>query len=206
MTLYLVTDRQWLKSGHSLATAVETALQHGVTCVQLREKDTPYREFLQLAQELKPVCEKYGVPFIINDNVEIALAVDADGVHIGQSDMAIAQARQLLGKDKIIGISAHNVTEALKAVADGVDYIGCGAVFGSATKTDASFLGVDGLADICRRVSIPVVAIGGISRENTPQLAGTGVDGIAVVSAVLAQDDISAATENMLALVKKIKE
>lgn len=206
MTLYLVTDRRWLKKGEKLADAVETALKNGVTCVQLREKNASYREFLSLAMELKAVCRKYGVPFIVNDNVEIAAAVDADGVHIGQGDMSIAQARALLGYNKIIGTSAHNVTEALKAVADGADYIGCGAVFGSETKTDATFLGVDGLGKICRRVNIPVVAIGGITAENTPLLAGTGTDGIAVVSAILAQQDVDHATQTMLTLARKIKE
>lgn len=206
MTLYLVTDRRWLKKGEKLADTVEATLKNGVTCVQLREKNASYREFLSLAMELKPVCRKYGVPFIINDNVEIAAAADADGVHIGQGDMSIAQARALLGHNKIIGTSAHNVTEALKAVADGADYIGCGAVFGSETKTDATFLGVEGLGKICRRVNIPVVAIGGITAENTTLLAGTGTDGIAVVSAILAQQDIARATQTMLTLARKIKE
>ena len=205
MTLYLVTDRQWLKKGEKLADAVETAVKNGVTCVQLREKSATYAEFLSLAEELKPVCKKYGVPFIINDNVEIALAVDADGVHIGQDDMTVPMARKLLGENKIIGTSAHNVIEAVKAKADGADYIGCGAVFGSRTKTDAGFLGVEGLKEICRQTDLPVVAIGGISRENVPFLADTGVDGIAVVSAILAETDIAAATAGMLKLVRKIK-
>ena len=205
MTLYLVTDRQWLKDGENLADAVETAVKNGVTCVQLREKSATYAEFLSLAEELKPVCKKYSVPFIINDNVEIALAVDADGVHIGQDDITVPMARKLLGENKIIGTSAHNVAEAVKAKADGADYIGCGAVFGSQTKTDAGFLGVEGLKEICRQTDLPVVAIGGISRENVPFLADTGVDGVAVVSAILAETDIAAATAGMLKLVRKIK-
>ncbi len=204
MLLYLVTDRQWLKDGETLARAVETALQNGVTCLQLREKTADFTEFLQLAKELKPVCKKYNVPFIINDNVNVALAVDADGVHIGQDDMGVKKRREILGPDKIIGTSAHNVQEALQAVEDGVDYIGCGAVFGSATKTDAGYLGVEGLKEICNAVNIPVVAIGGINRNNVSQMADTGADGAAVVSRILARRDIAAATKNMLQKTKSI--
>ncbi len=204
MQLYLVTDRKWLKPGQTLARAVETALQNGVTCLQLREKQADYEEFLQLAKDIKPICKKYNVPFIINDNVDIALAVDADGVHIGQDDMGVKKRRGILGPDKIIGTSTHNTAEALQAVADGADYIGCGAVFGSGTKTDASFLGIDGLKEICRAVDIPTVAIGGITAENISDLKGTGADGVAVVSAILAQEDIAAATKRLYKLSKEL--
>lgn len=204
--LYLVTDRRWLKSGESLAEVVETALKNGVTCVQLREKEADYAEFFRLAKELKPVCQKYGVPFIINDNVDIALAVDADGVHVGQDDTAVTAARRLLGENKIIGTSVHNLAEAHKAVADGADYIGCGAVFGSSTKTDAGFLGLKAFGEICKAVNIPVVAIGGICKENILQLSGTGTGGVAVVSAILAQSDKAQATQQLLSLAKQITE
>ncbi len=197
LKLYLVTDRKWLKPGESLPQVVEAAVKSGVTCVQLREKRAEEKEFLQLAFELKDVCKKYNVPFIINDNVEVALAIDADGVHIGQSDMALARRRALLGPDKIIGTSAHNVAEALQAAADGADYIGCGAVFGSQTKTDAGFLGVDRLKEIRHHTAIPMVAIGGITAKNLPQLYKSGIDGVAVVSRILAENDIAQATKQL---------
>jgi len=206
MLLYLVTDRSWLKPGETLAQHVRTAIENGVTMVQLREKGTAYDEFRTLALEILPVCRQYGVPFIINDNVRLAQETDADGVHVGQSDMALKKAREILGPGKIIGTSAHNVQEAMKAQAEGADYIGCGAVFGSETKTDAGYMGVRVLADICTTVNIPVVAIGGISRGNVLQLAGTGTDGIAVVSAILAQPDKAQATQAMLTLAKKITD
>jgi len=206
MLLYAVTDRQWLKDGESLADAVEAVLKGGATCLQLREKDAGYEEFLALALSLKPVCKKYNVPFIINDNVAIAKAVDADGVHIGQGDMSIASAREILGKEKIIGTSAHNVAEAVKAAEDGADYIGCGAVFGSDTKTDASFLGTKGLAEICEICPLPVVAIGGINKSNILQLKNSGTDGVALVSALFRPRDKTKATANMLAMAKQITE
>lgn len=204
MLLYAVTDRQWLKEGESLADAVEAVLKGGATCVQLREKSADDREFLSLALSLKPICQKYNVPFIINDNVAVAKATDADGVHIGQDDMTISDARKILGDSKIIGTSAHNVAEAMKAMADGADYIGCGAVFGSDTKNDATFLGVEGLKAICDSCSLPTVAIGGINGENIFQLKGTGVDGVALVSALFAPSDKTKATAAMLAMAKEI--
>ena len=206
MLLYAVTDRRWLKEGESLADAVKAVLKGGATCLQLREKDATYEEFLSLALSLKPICKKYNVPFIINDNVQVAKAVDADGVHIGQDDMTIETARAILGSDKIIGTSAHNVAEAIKAVADGADYIGCGAVFGSATKTDASFLGVEGLAEICTVCPLPVVAIGGINKNNSMQLKHSGTDGVALVSALFSPQDKTKATARMLAMAKEITE
>ena len=206
LLLYAVTDRQWLKNGESLADAVEAVLKGGATCIQLREKNSDDKEFLALAKSLKPICQKYNVPFIINDNVAVAKSVDADGVHIGQDDMTISQARAILGPDKIIGTSAHNVAEAMKAVADKADYIGCGAVFGSGTKTDASYLGVDGLKAICDVCLLPVVAIGGIDSNNIHLLKHSGVDGVALVSALFAPPDKTKATADILAMAKEITE
>lgn len=206
MLLYAVTDRQWLTDGETLASAVDAVLKGGATCVQLREKDVTDEQFIKLAEALKPICHKYNVPFIINDNVSVAKAVDADGVHIGQDDMTISQARAILGPDKIIGTSAHNVAEAIKAVADGADYIGCGAVFGSGTKTDASYLGVDGLKAICDVCPLPVVAIGGINKDNIHLLKHSGTDGVALVSALFSPSDKTKATAEMLAMAKEITE
>jgi len=196
MLLYAVTERSWLGEG-SLAEVVERLLIGGVTCVQLREKNLSHEEFVAQGLELKAICEKFCVPFIINDNIQVALEVDADGVHIGQADMQIQCARELLGSDKIIGISAHNVSEAVAAWEQGVDYLGCGAVFGSSTKTDVTTLDHQVLTDICKEVPLPVVAIGGIDERNGGQLAGIGVDGIAVISALFAKADKVAAAREM---------
>ena len=191
MRLYAVTDRSWT-GRQSLAQQVEAALKGGVTCVQLREKALSEEAFLAEALEIRELCSRYGVPFIINDNVDIAIACKADGVHVGQEDMAAAKVRQRVGDDMIIGVSAHTVAEALEAVKHGADYLGSGAVFGSATKTNVQPMSRQTLADICAAVDIPVVAIGGITRENRPRLAGTGVDGVALVSAIFAAEDIEA--------------
>ena len=191
MRLYAVTDRSWT-GRQSLAQQVEAALKGGVTCVQLREKALSEEAFLAEALEIRELCSRYGVPFIINDNVDIAIACKADGVHVGQEDMAAAKVRQRVGSRMIIGVSAHSVEEALEAVKHGADYLGSGAVFGSATKTNVQPMSRQTLADICAAVDIPVVAIGGISKENLPRLAGTGVDGVALVSAIFAAEDIEA--------------
>ena len=191
MRLYAVTDRSWT-GRQSLAQQVEAALKGGVTCVQLREKALSQEAFLSEALEIRELCSRYGVPFIINDNVDIAIACKADGVHVGQEDMAAAKVRQRVGSHMIIGVSAHSVEEALEAVKHGADYLGSGAVFGSATKTNVQPMSRQTLADICAAVDIPVVAIGGITRENLPRLAGTGVDGVALVSAIFAAEDIEA--------------
>ena len=196
MLLYAVTERSWLGEG-SLAEVVERLLIGGVTCVQLREKNLSHEEFVAQGLELKAVCEKFCVPFIINDNIQVALEVGADGVHIGQADMQIQCARELFGPDKIIGTSAHNVSEAVAAWEQGVDYLGCGAVFGSSTKTDVTALDHQILADICKEVPLPVVAIGGIDERNGGQLAGLGVDGVAVISALFAKADKVAAAREM---------
>ena len=203
MLVYAVTDRAWLK-GESLKDQVEKALKGGVTFVQLREKNLDRRLFLEEAATIKELCDSFHVPFVINDDVEIALASGADGVHVGQKDMDVKEARRRLGPGKIIGTSAHTVEEALAAEAAGADYLGCGAVFGSTTKTDAGRLALAELQKICRAVRIPVVAIGGISRDNLPQLAGCGVDGVAVISALFAAVDKARATREMRALADQV--
>ncbi|MCR5756653.1 MAG: thiamine phosphate synthase [Selenomonas sp.] len=196
LALYAVTDRRWLK-GASLASAVEKALQGGITCLQLREKNLPYEELLATAQQLKKLCQQYHVPFIIDDNLEIALACDADGLHIGQKDMPAAQARKLLGPNKILGVSAQTVEQAITACRDGADYLGVGAVFPTGTKTDAVVVSPSTLKAITTAVDIPVVAIGGITAANISQLQNTGIAGAAVVSAIFAQKNIQRAVADL---------
>ena len=203
MLLYAVTDRSWLH-GQSLVYAVEEVLAGGATMLQLREKHLEHRNFLAQAQELLPLCRKYHVPLIINDDVQVALESGADGVHVGQSDMAVQAARSILGPDKIIGASAHNASEALAAVAAGADYLGCGAVFGSTTKADAGLLSLNTLREIRAAVRVPIVAIGGINRQNIARLAGSGVDGVALISALFAAPDKRAAAQQMLEQSLKI--
>ncbi len=197
MRLYAVTDRHWLGE-HTLCQQVEAALQGGVTCVQLREKHLPDQELLALAKDLAPLCRRYGVPFIVNDRPDIALAVGADGVHLGQEDLQIAKARAAVGNRLLIGASAHTVEEALEARRQGADYLGVGAVFATGTKTNVTEMPRETLRAICRAVDIPVVAIGGITKDNLHLLSGTGIDGIAVVSAIFAQPDCRAAAEELL--------
>ena len=204
MRLYAVTDRSWL-NGQTLYEQVEQALKGGVTLVQLREKGLEAEQFLQEARQIQQLCRRFGVPLIINDSIEVALAVDADGVHLGQDDANAAQARQLLGKDKIIGVSAHNVQEALQAVQDGADYLGSGAVFGSGTKTNVSTLPMQTLREICSAVPIPVVAIGGITEQNLQQLSGSGIAGAAVVSAIFAQENIEEAAIRLRGLLSQMQ-
>ena len=199
LLLYAVTDRAWV-GRQSLYEQVESALRGGATMVQLREKQLDAEGILREARELAHLCKQYGVPFILNDNVDLALACGADGVHVGQDDLAAAEARRKLGPDKIVGVSAHNVAEALAAVRDGADYLGSGAVFGSTTKTNVHALPHETLREICRAVDIPVVAIGGITKDNLPQLAGTGIDGVALVSAIFAAPDIEAECRALRAL------
>lgn len=201
--LYAITDRSWL-NGRTLYEQVEDALRGGVTFLQLREKHLSYDEYLEEAREIKALCDKYNVPLIINDNVDIALAVDASGVHVGQSDMEARKARAKLGPDKIIGVSAHNVEEALTAVESGADYLGTGAVFGSGTKEDANKISHDVVRDICKAVDIPVVGIGGITEDNLMELKGTGIDGVAVISAIFARADITAAAKNLKKLTTEM--
>lgn len=198
LMLYAVTDRRWLKPGERLAGPVEELLRAGVTCVQLREKNADDAFFLAEAKELKDLCAGYKVPLIINDRPDIARAAGADGVHVGTSDMGIEKARACLGEDFIIGASAHNVQEALAAQAAGADYLGCGAVFGSMTKTDAFILSREELKAICQAVEIPVAAIGGIHGGNIGELAGIGVAGAAVISALFAKEDKTLAVRELL--------
>lgn len=203
MLLYAVTDRSWL-NGQTLEAVVETMLQAGVTLVQLREKNQDYDELVRQAVKLKKVCRKYSVPLIINDNVQAVLDADADGVHIGQDDLQLGEARQILGSERIIGTSAHNVQEAVAAWQNGADYLGCGAVFGSETKNNVTVLDHRELARICRAVPLPVAAIGGINEKNARTLKGTGIDGIAVISALFAKEDKTAAVREMLELSREI--
>ena len=193
LLLYAVTDRSWL-NGATLEQQVEQVLKGGATFIQLREKELDQQHFLDEAKKIQKLCKKYQVPFIINDNVEIALAIDADGVHVGQSDMEAGDVRKKLGPDKIIGVSARTVEQSVLAEKRGADYLGVGAVFPTGTKTDAREVSHETLKEICEAVSIPVVAIGGISKKNVSELAGSGICGIAVVSALFAQPDIEAAT------------
>lgn len=189
MLLYAVTDRAWVGK-QSLYEQVEAALKGGVTCVQLREKELKEDEFLEEAVAISALCKQYGVPLFINDNVEIAVKCHADGIHVGQEDMEAAQVRQRVGDDMMIGVSVHSVAEALEAVRNGADCLGVGAMFATSTKTDVDVLPKETLRDICAAVDIPVVAIGGIGTSNISQLAGTGVDGVALVSAIFAAEDI----------------
>lgn len=203
MLLYAVTDRYWL-NGARLYDKVEETLQGGATFIQLREKNLDEEEFLNEAIEIKELCKKYNVPFVINDNVDIALKMDADGVHVGQSDMEAGNVRQILGDNKIIGVSAQTVEQALLAQEQGADYLGVGAVFPTGSKDDAIEVGPEMLRDICEAVDIPVVAIGGISKDNVSELAGSGIDGIAVISAIFGQKNLKAATEELKALTEKV--
>ena len=204
MRLYAVTDRSWLKPGQTLTAVCEDVLANGATFLQIREKDLDGASFEAEAAKLKNLCQKYRVPFVVNDSVEIALAIDADGVHVGQSDIQGRDLRGLLGADKILGISAGTVAEAIAAERAGADYIGVGAVFGTSTKRNARNLSVEKLKEITSAVSIPVVAIGGIHAGNMMTLAGSGVDGVAVVSAIFAAEDPGKAAARLLALTEEM--
>lgn len=203
MTLYAVTDRSWLGE-RTLAQVVEDVLKGGATFLQLREKELDREAILTEAREIQTIAARYHVPFVINDSVDIALACDADGVHVGQSDLMGRDVRALIGPDKILGITANTVELAMAAERAGADYIGAGAVFGTTTKHNAKNLSLDTLKAICQAVNIPVVAIGGISADNLPQLAGTGAAGAAVVSALFAQKDPEEAARRMRALADKM--
>ena len=212
MRVYAVTDRHWL-NGETLYSQVEKALEGGATFIQLREKKLDEESFLKEAIEIQKLCKKHHVPFVINDNVDIALKINADGVHVGQSDMEAGDVRAKLGKDKIIGVSAHTVEEALTAQKKGADYLGVGAVFPTSSKDDVSVLsaickaislGLETLKAICHAVSIPVVAIGGISQDNIDKLYGSGIDGVAVISAIFGQKDIKKATKELVCKTKKL--
>lgn len=196
LLLYAVTDRHWL-NGETLYSQVEKALKGGATFIQLREKKLDKGSFLEEAKEIQKLCKEYNVPFVINDNVEIAKKINADGVHVGQSDMEAQNVREILGDDKIIGVSAQTVEQALLAEKHGADYLGVGAVFKTGSKDDAEEVSHDELERICKAVSIPVIAIGGITHDNVKELAGRGIVGIAVISAIFAQKDIENATKEL---------
>ena len=204
MLLYAVTDRMWLKEGEKLTDVCKNVLEHGATFLQIREKDLDEGTFEQEAEELKGLCAQYHVPFVVNDSVEIAIDIDADGVHVGQSDMAAAKVRERVGEDMMIGVSAHTVQEALDAVAHGADCLGVGAAFATHTKEDVNVLPRQTLIDICNAVDVPVVAIGGIHKDNILQLRGTGVDGVALVSAIFSAKDIEAECRELKALSEQI--
>ena len=204
MRLYAVTDRTWVGK-QSLAGQVAAALRGGVTCVQLREKELE-EQFLREAEEIFSLCKGYRVPFFINDNVALALRCHADGVHVGQDDMDVAAVRRLVGQEMMIGVSVHTVEEARAAAEGGADYLGVGAMFATSTKTDASLVTKETLRAICDAVSIPVVAIGGINKSNLLELAGTGVDGVALVSAIFSAADIAAECRLLYGLSQEMAE
>lgn len=204
MLLYAVTDQMWLKEGETLPCVVEEVLKNGATFLQIREKDLAPDAFEAEAEKLKTLCAQHAVPFVVNDSVEIALQCDADGVHVGQSDIKGRDIRSIIGPDKILGISAGTVEEAIAAEKAGADYIGVGAIFGTSTKKNARSMTMERLKEIVSSVSIPVVAIGGISTENILQLCGSGVDGVAVVSAIFAAENPGKATANLLKLAKEV--
>lgn len=204
MLLYAVTNQMWLKDGETLTDVVESVLQNGATFLQIREKDLAEDAFEAEAERLKTLCAQHEVPFVVNDSVEIALQCDADGVHVGQSDIKGRDIRSIIGADKIFGISAGTVEEAVAAEKAGADYIGVGAVFPTGTKKNARSMTLEQLKEIVSSVSIPVVAIGGISAENILQLRGSGVDGVAVVSAIFAADAPGKATANLRKLAEEV--
>lgn len=194
--LYAVTDRHWLGE-ETLYDQVKKALDGGATFVQLREKKLDREDFLAEAKEIQKLCKEYGVPFVINDEVSIAKDIDADGVHVGQSDMEAMDVRKILGPDKILGVSAQTVEQAIIAEEHGADYLGVGAVFTTGSKDDADDVSHETLKAICEAVSIPVIAIGGITKDNVAELAGSGICGVAVISAIFGQKDIQKATEEL---------
>ncbi|MCI9017933.1 MAG: thiamine phosphate synthase [Lachnospiraceae bacterium] len=203
LRLYAVTDRTWTEK-QTLFQQVEAAVKGGATCVQLREKELDEAAFLQEAKEICALCRRYNVPFIVNDNVDIALACGADGVHVGQEDMAAGDVRCRAGKDIILGVTVHTVEEARQAVLNGADYLGLGAVFPTGTKTDAEQMPGDMLRAICDSVELPIVAIGGINRDNLFKLSGSGVDGVALVSAIFSAEDIEETCRELRALSEKM--
>ena len=203
MRLYAVTDRAWVGK-QTLYEQVEAALKGGVTCVQLREKELSEEDFLAEAKEIKALCSRYHVPFFINDNVDVAIKCQADGIHVGQEDMKASDVRAKVGDQMIIGVSAHSVEEAVEAVKNGADCLGVGAMFATSTKSDASVLPKETLRAICEAVDVPVVAIGGIGESNILELAGTGADGVALVSAIFGAADIEAQCRKLRALSEEM--
>lgn len=203
MQLYVVTDRSWL-DGRSLEDQVEEIAASGATFLQLREKHLSEEAFLKEALKIKEIAARHSIPFVINDNIEVALRAGADGVHVGQSDMQAKDVRRLIGEEKILGVSANTVEQAVKAQESGADYLGVGAVFSTSTKLDANDVSFETLRRICEAVTIPVVAIGGIGEANVLKLRGSGVHGIAVISAIFASPDVAAATRRLRALSEEM--
>lgn len=204
MLLYAVTDQSWLKENETLLDVVKEVLKNGATFLQIREKDLAEGDFEEEAKKLKDICREYKVPYVVNDNVDIAMHIDADGVHVGQSDIKGRNIRSMIGPDKILGISAGTVEEAIAAEKAGADYIGVGAVFVTSTKKNARNMSIDCLKEIVDSVNIPVVAIGGINAKNMMELAGSKIDGIAVVSAIFAAENPGDATKNLLIKAKEL--
>jgi len=199
MQLYVVTDRAWT-GNKTLYEQIKEALENGVTCVQLREKNLDEASFIEEAKKISVLCRQYNTPFIVNDNVNVAIASNADGIHIGQEDMGLKDVREIVGENMIIGISAHTVEEAKFAQENGADYIGIGAVFETSTKNDVDVIPYEKVKSICDAVDIPKVAIGGINAENILKLKGSGIDGVAVVSAIFGAKDIGKATKELYTL------
>lgn len=203
LRLYAVTDRTWL-NGRSLSDCVRESISGGATMIQLREKSLGYEAFKSQALEIQEICRENHIPFIVNDNVNLAAEISADGVHVGQEDMSASNVREIIGAGKILGVSVRTVKEAVTAEENGADYLGAGAVFHTGSKSDAVDITHGALREICRAVKIPVVAIGGINAGNISLLSGTGIDGVAVISAIFAQDDIRKASRNLRALSEKL--
>ncbi len=203
MLLYVVTDRTWL-GNNSLEIQIEKIINAGATFIQLREKNLSFDDFLKEAQKIKMITDKHKIPFVINDNVSVCIASHADGIHIGQSDMNAKDVRKLVGNDKILGVSVLTVEQAIEAQKNGADYLGVGAMFNTSTKQDADAVTYNTLLEICKAVSIPVVAIGGINGGNLLKLSGSGVDGVAVISAIFAQPNVENATKELLMISKKM--
>lgn len=203
LLLYAVTDRSWLGS-RKLTDQIALAAKGGVTMVQLREKNLDYDRFVDLGKEIKEIANSYGLPFVVNDDIDVAIGCGADGVHVGQQDARASVARKRIGIDKFLGVSVTTVKEAIEAESDGANYLGVGSVFPTTTKTDAADVDYDTLKEICNSVSIPVVAIGGINEDNILKLAGSGIDGVAVVSAIFAREDIEKASSSLKKLVQAL--
>ena len=205
MHLYAVTDRAWTEN-KTLYEQIKEALENGVTCVQLREKSLDEDSFIDEAKKISQLCKQYNIPFIVNDNLNVAIASNADGIHIGQDDMELKDVRRIVGEDMIIGVSVHTVDEAVSAQRNGADYIGLGAVFETSTKNDVGILSYEILKAICEAVNIPKVAIGGINSKNILKLKGSGIDGVAVVSAIFGAADIKKATKELYNLASELIE
>ncbi|MBQ3437025.1 MAG: thiamine phosphate synthase [Fusobacterium sp.] len=202
LQLYAVTDRAWEVKGNFLEQ-IEEALKGGITCLQLREKEMKENEFLEEALKVKKICEKYNTPLIINDNVNVAIKCRADGIHVGQNDMSVSEIKKIIPNSMIVGVSVQTLEQALEAEKSGANYLGVGAVFSTNTKLDATVLQREELRKICENTTIPTVAIGGIKKDNMKNLIGTGIDGVALVSAIFSVDDIKKECEDLLNLSKQ---